>query len=284
MYKMIRRQDVFVSFLYYTGYSRIKNLFFRVQRKPITRIVAFHDIQPEAFPNFRANISFLKSHTNVVSLEDYFSGRLSSNKINVIITFDDGYKSWITCATPTLKALGLPATFFVTTGFVGLSREKEAEFMRNNLFIWLPSRRNSGGLSYEDVRSIAEAGFTIGGHTSNHSNLGQLQDRNNIRYEIAEDKMQLERMTRTKINYFAYPSGVFLNPAIDLVEVLKESGYKGAVTTVPGFNTIESNPFLLRRDLTSATMPGPVFRARAYGNYDLVQFIKERVLKYTRLP
>ena len=281
---MIRRQDIFVLFLYCLGYHKLLNLIFRFQRKPLTRIVTFHDIQPEDFSNFKTNLGFLKRRTNVVRLEEYFSGRLSTTKINVIITFDDGYKSWVTYAVPILKEYGLPATFFISAGFVGLTKEKEAEFIRANLFMTLPPREISGGLSYEDIRSITKVGFTIGGHTLNHRNLGRLTDIAQIRKEIVEDKSRLEKMTQAKIDYFAYPSGVFLNPSVDLVDILKKSGYKGAVTTIPGFNTTASNPFFLRRDLTRAGMSLPVFIARSSGNYDLIQFIKERVLKRTRLP
>jgi len=250
-----------------------------MRRKPVTRFVTFHDILPEAFSDFKANIYFLKRKTNVVSLGDFFSDRLSSKKINVAITFDDGYESWISRAVPVLKELGLPATFFLTSGFVGLSKEDEAEFIRSKLLTTLGPRRTTGGLSVEDVRRIVEDGFTIGGHTLNHCNLRNLRNIDQVRYEIAKDKIELERETGAKIEYFAYPSGAHFNPEINLVEVLKELGYKGAVTTVPGFNRLGSNPYLLRRDLTGASMPGHVFRARVYGNYDIVHFIKERVLK-----
>lgn len=276
---MIRSQDLCVLLLYYLGYSRIRNLVLRLQRQPVTRFVTFHDILPETFSNFKANIYFLKRSTNVVSLEDFFAGRLSSKKINVVITFDDGYKSWLTHAVPVLKELGLPATFFVTSGFVGISKDDEADFLRSKLFLTLGPGRITRGFNFEDVRRIVEEGFTIGGHTLNHCNLGKLRDSAQARYEIAEDKMRLEKVTGVKIKYFAYPSGVYYNPEINLAEVLKDLGYKGAVTTVPGFNSVRSSPYLLHRELTGASMPGRVFRARVYGNYDVVRFIKNRALK-----
>jgi len=280
---MIRRQDISVLLLYYLGYSRIRNIFLRLRRKPVTTFVIFHDILPEAFSNFKANIYFLKRSTNVVSLEDFFSDRLSSKKINVVITFDDGYKSWLIRAVPALKQLGLPATFFVTAGLAGLSKKDEVEFMRSNLSLTLGPRRIMEGLSLEDVRRIIEEGFTIGGHTLNHYNLGKLRESAQVRYEIAEDKIRLEKLTGVKIEYFSYPFGAYYNPKINLIEVLKESGYKGAVTTIPGLNSVRSSRYLIHREITPASMPGRVFRARVYGNYDAVRFIKERVLKIPRL-
>jgi len=281
---MIRRQDFFVLLLYYMGFSGCRNLILRLQHKPVTRFLALHDILPEAFFNFKTNMYFLKKNTNVVSIEDFFSGRLSSEKINVVITFDDGYKSWLSYAIPVLKDLGLPATFFVTSGFVGLSKENESGFLRSKLFMSLGPRRITGGLTGEGVRRIVEEGFIIGGHTVNHCNLGRLKDGGQIRYEIGEDKTKLEKITGVKIEYFAYPSGAYYNPDIDLVEALKESGYKGAVTAEPGFNSAGTSPYLLHRELTGAAMPIRVFRARVYGNYDGVLFMKRLTSgKYPRL-
>jgi peptidoglycan/xylan/chitin deacetylase (PgdA/CDA1 family) len=273
---LIHRQDLSLLLFYYLGYSRIRNLFLRLRRKPVVRFVTFHDLPPEASGRFRANLDFLKRRTNVVSLDDYFSGKLSSERINVAITFDDGYKGWVTNAMPVLRELKLPATFFISSGFVGLSKEDEAEFIRSKLFGKLLPRRLTGSLSLDDVRRIAGEGFGVGGHTVSHCNLAELCDYSQLKCEIAEDRGRLERITGRKVEYFAYPSGLYQNPEIELAEVLRASGYKGAVTTVPGFNSIGSNPYLLHRDLTRATMPGPIFRAIVYGNYDAPRFLKQR--------
>lgn len=272
---LIRRQDLGVLLFYHLGYSRIRNLILSHRGKPVARFVTFHDILPGSVGCFEANLRFLKQRTNVVSLDDFFSGGLSSKKINVVITFDDGYKSWITHAIPLLRELGLPAVFFVSSGFVGLSKEEEGEFMRSKFFIKLSPKRITGGLNYEDVRRIVAEGFTVGGHTLNHCNLAELWDRVQLRYEIAEDKMRLEKMTGRKVEYFAYPCGEYRNPEVDLTKVLKETGYRGAVTVVSGYNHAGTNPYLLHRELTRSSMTERVFRARVTGNYDAVRFLKQ---------
>jgi peptidoglycan/xylan/chitin deacetylase (PgdA/CDA1 family) len=281
---LIRRQDLSVSLFYYLGYSKIVDLLLRLQRKAVARFVTFHDLLPETLGCFEANLHFLKRSTNVVSLDDFFLGTLSSQKINTVITFDDGYKSWVSDAVPILQKLELPATFFVSSGFVGLSKKEEAEFIRSNLFTKLGPRGITGSLSYEDVRRITEEGFTVGGHTLDHCDLADLRDRVQVGYEIGEDKLRLERITGRKVEYFSYPSGAYQNPAIDLIEVLREAGYKGAVTTQSGFNRVGSRPYLLCRELTRASMPGPVFRARVHGNYDAVQFLKQGILAILHGP
>jgi peptidoglycan/xylan/chitin deacetylase (PgdA/CDA1 family) len=274
---LIRRQDLSVLLLYFLGYSKIRNWLLRLRHKPVAVFVYFHDLPPETIACFRANLHFLKRRTNVVSLDDFFSGRLCSEQINVVITFDDGYKSWVTDAVPILKELGLPATFFVSSGFIGLSKWDESEFMRSKLFLKLTPRSITGGLNVEDVRKFVEEGFTVGGHTLNHCNLAELRDSVQLRYEIAEDKKRLEKIIGRKIEYFAYPFGAYQNPKINLAEVLRESGYRGAVTTASGFNSVSTSPYLLHREITYASMPGWVFRSRVCGNYHAVRFLKQKI-------
>jgi peptidoglycan/xylan/chitin deacetylase (PgdA/CDA1 family) len=275
----VRKQDLAVLLLYSLGFSRIRNLVFRLQGTAVTTFIAFHDIAPKAVEGFENNLRFLKQRTNVVSLDDYFSGRLSADLVNVVITFDDGYKSWVTRAAPALKKIGLPASFFIASGFVGLSKSDESEFLRSRLLLTPDPERSLAGLSVEDVRKLAEDGFTIGGHTVSHANLGNVTERSEIQDEIATDKRNLERMTGTTIAYFAYPFGAHHNPAVNLTEVLRTTGYSGAVTTISGFNVPGADPYLLHRELTPASMAGSVFRARTFGNYDAVRFVKRQIGK-----
>jgi peptidoglycan/xylan/chitin deacetylase (PgdA/CDA1 family) len=276
---MLRRQSLTVNLFYFLGYSRLVNLIYRFQRKPITRIVLFHDILPEAYRNFRANLEFLERHTHVISLDDFFAGRLSAKKPNIIITFDDGYKSWVTHAMPVLKELGLPAIFFVSSGFVGLSKVEEADYIRKNLQLTMGPRKLTGGLSAEDVMTLVKEGFVIGGHTISHSNLSVVHDASLARKEIIDDKKRLEIIIGKEIGYFAYPFGSHRNLDIKLVDLIKEAGYKGAVTTVPGFNIRGAHPYQLRRELTRSGMSKREFRARVYGNIDLVRCIKRHISK-----
>jgi peptidoglycan/xylan/chitin deacetylase (PgdA/CDA1 family) len=216
----------------------------------------------------------LKEHTNVVSLDDYFSGNLSSEKVNVIVTFDDGYKSWVTTAAPVLGELQIPATFFISSGFLDLSKADAENFLRSNLKTNLES---TGALTGADVRRLAEDGFTIGGHTFTHVNMEEVSSQSDILREIVSDKEKLQSIIGKNVNYFAYPFGGWNNPKINLIDLLKEAGYKAAVTTVAGFNTpTETNSYLLHRDLTGTPTPVYVFKARALGTYDAVSFLKRQ--------
>jgi peptidoglycan/xylan/chitin deacetylase (PgdA/CDA1 family) len=264
---------------YYAGYSKIRNFISRLQQKALTRFVTFHDILD--CDNFRGVLRSLDEQTNVVSLDDYCSRRLSTKRVNVVITFDDGYKSWVSTAAPALREMGMPATFFVSSGFIGLSQKEERGFIQTRL---KKVQKTTGALGEEELMQLNSQGFTIGGHTTNHVNLGKITDRVQLVHEIREDKRKLESLIGKEIRYFSYPYGACRNPEVNVVEIVKAAGYEAAVTTRHGFNTEQTDRFLLRRELTPLPMPITVFKARVLGNYDAIAGLKRMWYDENSLP
>jgi len=64
--------------------------------------------------HFIQQLNFLKKYCNVITLEDYFNQNFKPNKINVALTFDDGYWNNFSIAKPLLEEAQLPAHFFIT--------------------------------------------------------------------------------------------------------------------------------------------------------------------------
>jgi peptidoglycan/xylan/chitin deacetylase (PgdA/CDA1 family) len=58
----------------------------------------------------------------------------------VLVTFDDGYRSCLEVATPILRAVGMPATFFVATRFV----EERRLFWWERIAVMLAAARRKG--------------------------------------------------------------------------------------------------------------------------------------------
>jgi peptidoglycan/xylan/chitin deacetylase (PgdA/CDA1 family) len=65
--------------------------------------------------NFAAQMDVIREAARVVPLRE--AGTL--DEAHVAITFDDGYRDNAQTAAPMLNAAGIPATFFVTSGFLG---------------------------------------------------------------------------------------------------------------------------------------------------------------------
>jgi peptidoglycan/xylan/chitin deacetylase (PgdA/CDA1 family) len=68
---------------------------------------------------FERQLSYLSSRRRVVPLADVVRGRVARGRPAVAITFDDAYRSVLDEAVPRLEGLGLPATVFAPTAFLG---------------------------------------------------------------------------------------------------------------------------------------------------------------------
>ncbi len=83
-------------------------------------------VSPE---NFYEQVQVLKQY-EVIPMQQFIAN-LKANKLSrsIVITFDDGYQDNFAHARPVLEEAGLPATFFISSGFTG----KQKEFWCNEL-------------------------------------------------------------------------------------------------------------------------------------------------------
>ena len=92
-------------------------------------VLIFHRVHPgqdAMFPGemhaatFRERMGWVREWFNVLPLDEAVAalarGTLPARAL--AITFDDGYADNFTVALPILQQLGLPATFFIATGFL----------------------------------------------------------------------------------------------------------------------------------------------------------------------
>ena len=94
---------------------------------PICHIIYYHRVNDsdDAFfaatpvEVFREQIRYLARNFSIVSLDDIAKGRFGESTFSVAITFDDGYRDNFLYAFPILKELGLPATIFLATDYIG---------------------------------------------------------------------------------------------------------------------------------------------------------------------
>ncbi len=85
-----------------------------------------HAVRDELFLNemhaatFRERMNWIRGWFNVLPLDEAVTalGRGDLPARALSITFDDGYADNVTVALPILRELGLPATFFIATGYL----------------------------------------------------------------------------------------------------------------------------------------------------------------------
>jgi peptidoglycan/xylan/chitin deacetylase (PgdA/CDA1 family)/CelD/BcsL family acetyltransferase involved in cellulose biosynthesis len=96
--------------------------------QPSCQILLYHRINDERDPflpsmpvdQFCRQMEYVAQNFRIVTLDDIAERRISSpDRHHVAITFDDGYRDNFTSAFSILKELGLPATIFLATGYIG---------------------------------------------------------------------------------------------------------------------------------------------------------------------
>lgn len=85
--------------------------------------------------------------------------------------------------------------------------------------------------------------ISFGAHTCTHPFLTKLTVQE-MREEIYQSKIDLEKNVSTAIQLFSYPYGDYDHNATTTVE---ELGFAGACTTDTGLNTLETSLFALHR-------------------------------------
>jgi len=118
------------------------------------------------------------------------------------ITFDDAYHSVLKHAYPILRALGLPGTVFAVTDYV----DDERPLSWPGIAPWQESdhRGELRGLTWDELRTLADAGWEIGSHTATHPRLTELGDAE-LASELERSKAACEHALDRECRTVAYP-------------------------------------------------------------------------------
>lgn len=145
----------------------------------------------------------------------------------LVVTFDDAFASVHSLAYPVLDRLGMVATLYVPTAQVG------GESMGwDGIDGWLggPHEDELRGMSGEQIRELAGAGWEIGSHTRTHPHLPELGGAA-LSEELAVSKRECEELSGTPCRTLAYPYGE-LDAGVE--RAAAAAGYEAAVTLTPG--------------------------------------------------
>lgn len=189
-----------------------------------------------------------------------------------VITFDDGFRDFLTHAWPALHQRRLPATVFLPTSFIADPRRT---FVGRECLTWT------------EVRDLHAAGVSFGSHSVSHPKLEALQP-DQLRAELADSRAALEDHLQSRVDTFCHPYGF---PAANLAYVqrfraaLQETGYSIATTTNVGRASPASDLLLLPRLPVNGADDPQLFTAKIRGAYDWTarpQAILKRVKRALR--
>jgi len=165
----------------------------------------------------------------------------------IIVSFDDAYTNNYLYAFPIMKELSFKCVISV------VGKYTDDNYKNGEL------HPTGSHMTYEEIDEMNKSGLVeIQSHTYNlHNNSGRigLGKRRGETYEqykksVSDDLMQLQNKLKEKLNItcttVAYPFGSY---SIDSEKVLKELGFKAALTCNEGINKInkDTNLFYLKR-------------------------------------
>jgi peptidoglycan/xylan/chitin deacetylase (PgdA/CDA1 family) len=153
------------------------------------------------------------------------------------ITFDDGYRDNFAVAAPILEQLGLPACFFLTTGFI---ESKQTPWWDREAGV------NSEWMSWDHAQDLKRRGFEIGAHTVTHVDLGRLEGEG-ARREIEDSKCVLEARLSGPVPFFAYPYGRESQMTDANRELVRRAGFRCCPSAFGGIVRTGDDPFRLLR-------------------------------------
>lgn len=159
---------------------------------------------------FREHLDFIK--TSKIEISVSLNNETESSKKQVMITFDDGHKSFFDIAFPILKEYKVPAIFFITP-----------ELMN--------SRKDF--CSWEQLKEMSENGMTIGSHGLTHQFLENMNE-SDATYELKESKRLIEENVSNKVDTVSFPGGRYSMKTIKIAESL---GYESLFNSIPDLHS-----------------------------------------------
>jgi peptidoglycan/xylan/chitin deacetylase (PgdA/CDA1 family) len=186
-------------------------------------ILTYHDLAPAAkgrmvmgAKGFEEQMRYLKANGyRVITLKEYVEFASLQRQLpqkSVLITFDDGYRSFLRYGYPVLKELGFSATLFIYTDYVAAG---------GNAFTW------------PELKKLSDEGFFIQAHSKSHGDMVRARGEGAAEYdrrleaELVQPRTLFQKYLGYAPDIVAYPYG---RQDDAVVRRTKERGYVAAFT------------------------------------------------------
>jgi peptidoglycan/xylan/chitin deacetylase (PgdA/CDA1 family) len=211
---------------------------------------------------FEAQLNYLRRHYHVISLAEFVEARKNNVPLpdySVVLTFDDGYRNFLTSALPRLVARNMSVSIFLITDRIQPETQSHVNEWRES--------DDEGYLSWEEIKTLQQRGVEIGSHTCSHRKLSEIVPVEAERELAVSHQIIAARLSQATMP-LAFPYGSYSEAVI---EITRRLPYTCALTTDAGTNGDATNLFLLRRNLIGDDDDEGLFAARVSGLTTLFQ-------------
>lgn len=190
-------------------------------------------------------------------LLDFMTCRKSVEEKACVITFDDGYLDNFLYAFPVLKRYRIKASIFIVTSWVDGSTEHRAN-RKDRIDMYLetmPTHRqcvefikkglhHRAIMDWDMIQDMKDTGLVdFYSHTLSHRRCDGLEKEELLR-ELVESKERIEKRLGKECGYLCWPWGRYSELSL---EVAREAGYVGMVTTARGVVRKGDSPTAINR-------------------------------------
>ena len=269
----------FLRYFFYPFFLK-NNILFKVKPLGSLRVLLFHDFDDRLIPLFYSQLYWLSSFWSFISpqmFEGMMDGRIPIEGRNLLVTFDDGFKSNLKISKEVLEPLNIKAIFFVCSNFITQpTYESSKLFLKNHIqpcdgFQCIPDHWTN--LSPDDIEYLIRHGHTIGAHTANHKRLTELSP-SEAYYEMSNARQTLNSLFSLDVKHFAFPFGDSSSYSLEVAEMAQKL-FPYIHTGFRGNNAIAPNPSLILRD--SASYQNPSLKYGLFPNHHLAAFLEGSV-------
>ncbi|MGZ3645414.1 MAG: polysaccharide deacetylase family protein [Ktedonobacteraceae bacterium] len=128
------------------------------------------------------------------------------------------------------------------------------------------NRETTLSLTWTEIKEMEKSGWvSFGAHTQHHPILSYLVDPTELYQEVENCRKIIEQHLGHPVRTFAYPVGQMQHIGDDVLQSVKDAGYQWAMTTQYGYNSPQSDPYLLRRIEVDVSQHWLVLAAEAAG-------------------
>ena len=221
--------------LVYCSLGILGRIWYRLSPYPV--VLCYHSINEDRWFHgvslrvLELQLTWLRSFARPVTMDDIYkhiTGKVPITTPAFAVNFDDGYSS-ILSAKPLLDKLNIKPTFFVLSD---PSKASHAELDANYEF-----------LTDSQIRSLIRSGWTLGSHSATHRDFWGLSE-HDMKLEIHESKLELEKRFNVNVKYIAYPRGRYSDKVLEFV---RAAGYLMALSMDDGIISKGQNPYTIPR-------------------------------------
>lgn len=250
------------------------------KKKDILRILVYHHIEKNYFNRFENQLKILRKNWKFITprqFEDHMNKKKILKGRNLLITFDDGFKSNFFVEKKILNKFDIKAIFFIPSDFINFkSHKKTQKFINENILDHVRPKNfeKLKSMSVNDLKVLIKKGHTIGCHTKTHANLANIDNFFDLKNEILHSAKNLEKLLKVNIDHFAYTYGNYESISKRSFMIAKKK-YRYIYSCLRGNNFYNKKNTLIKRDTIYLENSNNLLKIFLSGIIDLKYLLKQ---------